>query len=65
MELVLNIAIIIACAAVVAVLFAGLWNMIRGGSGNVSQRLMRYRVIAQAIALLLIMGALFFFGNRG
>jgi hypothetical protein len=66
MELVLNFAIIIACAAVVVILFAGLWNMIRGGDGNTSQKLMRFRVLAQAIALILLMGALFFFGgNRG
>jgi hypothetical protein len=66
MQVLFNIAIIIACAAVVVVLFMGLWNMIRGGDGNTSQKLMRFRVIAQAIALILIMGALFFFGgNRG
>ena len=57
---------VIACAAVVVVLFLGLWNMISHGDANTSQRLMRLRVIAQAIAVLLLMGALFFFGgNRG
>lgn len=67
MQALLNIAIILACAAVVVVLLLGLWNMIRGGDGNTSQKLMRLRVIAQAIAVLLLMGALFFFGggNRG
>jgi hypothetical protein len=66
MQLAFNVAIVIACIAVVVVLFLGLWNMIRGGSGNTSQKLMRFRVLAQAIALILLMGALFFFGgNRG
>jgi hypoxia induced protein len=67
MQTLLNIAIAIACIAVVVVLFLGLWNMIRRGDGNTSQKLMRLRVIAQAIAIILLMGALFFFGggNRG
>jgi hypothetical protein len=66
MQLALNILIGIACAAVVVVLGLGLWNMIKGGDGNTSQKLMRLRVIFQAIAIVLLMGALFFFGgNRG
>ena len=32
------------------VLFAGLWNMLRGGSPNLSQTLMRWRVVLQFIA---------------
>jgi hypothetical protein len=66
MQTALNILIILACAAVGIVLLLGLWNMVRGGDGNTSQKLMRLRVIAQAIAIILLMGALFFFGgNRG
>ncbi len=64
MQTLLNIAIAIACVAVVVVLFLGLWNMIRRGDGNTSQKLMRLRVIAQAIAIILLMGALFFFGGN-
>ena len=41
----------------------GLWNMMKGGPGNTSQRLMRLRVAGQAIALILLLGALFFFGG--
>ena len=41
----------------------GLWNMLKGGPGNTSQRLMRLRVIGQAVALVLLLGALFFFGR--
>ena len=63
MQTIVNIFIILACAAVVVVLFLGLWNMLKGGSGNTSQKLMRLRVIAQAIAVILLMGAMFFFGR--
>ena len=58
-----GIVTIIALAVVAAILGMGLWNMLRGGSPNLSQNLMRARVIAQAAALVLILGALFFFGR--
>ena len=54
---------VIAVAAVAAILFMGLWNMFKGGDGNRSQMLMRARVIAQAVAIVVILGALFFFGR--
>ncbi|MHB1103034.1 MAG: twin transmembrane helix small protein [Devosia sp.] len=56
---------IVAVAAVAIILFMGLWNMFRGGegSGNRSQMLMRARVIAQFVAIVVILGALFFFGR--
>jgi Hypoxia induced protein conserved region. len=63
MQTLLNIGIALALLFVVIVLGMGLWNMLKGGPGNTSQRLMRLRVIGQAIALLLLMGALFFFGG--
>jgi hypothetical protein len=63
METALNIAIALALLFVVVVLGMGLWNMMKGGPGNTSQRLMRLRVAGQAIALILLMGALFFFGS--
>lgn len=62
METFVNIALIAAVIAVVVILFMGLFNMFKGGSGNKSQQLMRARVIMQAIAVLLLMAALFFFG---
>jgi Hypoxia induced protein conserved region. len=65
MQTALNIAIALALLFVVIVLGMGLWNMMKGGSGNTSQRLMRLRVAGQAIALILLLGALFFFGGRG
>lgn len=54
---------IIAVAVVAVILFMGLWNMFKGGDGNRSQKLMRARVIAQAVAIVVILGALFFFGR--
>jgi hypothetical protein len=58
-----GIITIIALAAVAIILLMGLWNMLRGGNPNLSQKLMRARVIAQAIAIVLILGALFLFGR--
>ena len=49
-----------AVAAVALVLLAGLVNMMRGGSGNRSQMLMRGRVILQFVAIVMIMAALYF-----
>ena len=54
---------VIAVVVVAVILFMGLWNMFKGGDGNRSQMLMRARVIAQAVALVVILGALFFFGR--
>ena len=54
---------VVAVAVVAIILFAGLWNMFKGGDGNRSQMLMRARIIAQAVALVVILGALFFFGR--
>jgi len=50
----------IAMAAVVVVLLAGLWNMLRGGSSGVSQKLMRWRVGLQFLAVCLLLAALYF-----
>ncbi len=45
----------IAIGAVAVVLLFGLINMMRGGSGNTSQKLMRLRVLLQFIAIVIIM----------
>lgn len=63
METLLNIAIALALLFVVVVLGMGLWNMLKGGPGNTSQKLMRLRVIGQAIAIFLLLGALYLFGQ--
>jgi hypothetical protein len=53
----------IATGAVAVVLVFGLVNMMRGGDGNTSQKLMRWRVILQFIAVVCIMAALWFKGR--
>jgi hypothetical protein len=45
----------LAIAAVAVVLLLGLFNMLRGGSPNLSQTLMRWRVVLQFIAIIIIM----------
>ncbi len=45
----------LAIAAVAVVLMLGLANMLRGGSSNLSQTLMRWRVVLQLIAIIVIM----------
>ena len=64
MELLVNIVLILAVGAVAVILGMGLYNMFKGGSGNTSQKLMRARVIMQAIAVALLMAALYFFGPQ-
>ena len=44
-----------ALVAVLLVLLAGLWNMLRGSSPNLSQTLMRWRVGLQFLAIVLMM----------
>ena len=51
-----NTLVLIACLAVAVVLVLGLANMMRGGSASLSQRLMRLSVLLQFIAIVFIMG---------
>lgn len=55
-----NIIAILVMLAVVFVLVRGLINMMRGGSGNTSNKLMQARVLLQFVALVFIMLALYF-----
>ena len=48
-------AVPFAVGAVAIVLLLGLGNMLRGGSPNTSQRLMRLRVLLQFVAIVIIM----------
>jgi Hypoxia induced protein conserved region len=50
-----NYIVPIAIGAVAVVLVLGLVNMMRGGSPNTSQRLMRLRVLLQFVAIIIIM----------
>lgn len=45
----------VGLAAVVLVLLAGLYNMLRGGSASTSQTLMRWRVGLQFVVVVLVM----------
>ncbi len=51
-----NTLVLIAFGAVAVVLLLGLVNMLRGGSANLSQKLMRLRVLLQFVAIVVIMG---------
>ena len=53
----------IAVAAVALVLLLGLINMMRGGSPNTSQKLMRLRVLLQFVAIVIIMLTLWAMGR--
>jgi hypothetical protein len=53
----------IAIAAVAAVLVIGLANTLRGGSPNLSQRLMRLRVVLQFIAIIIVMVTIWMLGR--
>ena len=60
MATIFNILAILVMFAVVIVLVRGLANMMRGGSGNTSNKLMQKRVLLQFIALVLILLAVYF-----
>ena len=53
----------VAVAAVAIVLLLGLINMMRGGSPNRSQKLMRMRVLLQFIAIIVIMATVWIMGR--
>jgi Hypoxia induced protein conserved region len=53
----------IAIIAVAIVLVLGLINMMRGGSPNRSQKLMRLRVLLQFVAIIVIMVTIWAMGR--
>jgi NADH:ubiquinone oxidoreductase subunit 6 (subunit J) len=53
----------IAVGAVALVLLLGLINMMRGGSPNRSQELMRLRVLLQFVAIVVIMATIWMMGR--
>ena len=59
-----NLLVALACGAVAVVLCLGLANMWRGGDPNLSQRLMRWRIGLQFVAIVIIMGVMFFRPHR-
>ncbi len=60
-KLLIGIAILI----VAAVLAAGLYSLFRGGdfARSYSNKLMRYRIVAQFVAIILVMAVLYFSGR--
>ena len=55
METALTILAVVAMMAVVLVLLRGLWNMMKGGDGVTSNKLMQARVFLQFVALVLVL----------
>jgi len=53
----------VAAGAVSVVLLLGLVNMMRGGSPNTSQKLMRWRVLLQFVAIVIAMLAVWAMGR--
>ncbi len=53
----------LAIGAVALVLHMGLFNMMRGGSPNTSQKLMRMRVLLQFVAIVVIMFTVWLMGR--
>ncbi|MBC2883814.1 twin transmembrane helix small protein [Ochrobactrum sp. CM-21-5] len=53
-------AAMVAMLAVAIVLIIGLRNMMRGGDANFSNKMMQLRVFLQFIAVLLIVGAIYY-----
>jgi hypothetical protein len=60
-----GVLVFIAVVAVACVLLAGLYTLWAGGSVSAtwSNRLMRIRVLAQFVAILIIMAVLYFTGR--
>ena len=58
-----HLVVPVAIGAVALVLVFGLWNTMRGGSPNLSQRLMRLRVLLQFVALVIVMTTIWMLGR--
>jgi hypothetical protein len=59
----LNYLSMVAVGAVAVVLLLGVINMMKGGSPNRSQQLMRWRVLLQFGAIIVLMGLLWLRGH--
>lgn len=55
----------LATLVVAVVLILGLYNLLKGGSANRSQMLMRWRIVAQAIAVVIALIAAWLASGRG
>ncbi|EJM99248.1 twin transmembrane helix small protein [Phyllobacterium sp. YR531] len=60
MDIIFKFLAIIAIAAVAIVLIIGLRNMMKGGNANFSNKMMQLRILLQLVAIILIVGAIYF-----
>jgi cytochrome bd-type quinol oxidase subunit 2 len=60
----ISYAILIGLGAVGTAVLIGLWSMLSGGSPNMSQRVMRWRVVLQFIVLCFVMAVLYLSGKH-
>ncbi|SFO61188.1 Hypoxia induced protein conserved region [Cohaesibacter marisflavi] len=60
MSSILSALIPVSLLAVALILVVGLVNMMRGSNPNRSQRLMRWRVLLQLLAIVIVMASLYF-----
>ena len=60
MDIIFKFLAVVAIAAVTIVLLIGLRNMMKGGDANFSNKMMQLRILLQLIAIILIVGALYF-----
>ncbi|SMC77919.1 twin transmembrane helix small protein [Rhizobium sp. RU36D] len=58
-----TVATLLVMGLVVLVLVRGLFNMMKGGDGNLSNKLMRMRIVLQAVAVGLMMLTLWLTGG--
>ncbi|MCY4034233.1 MAG: twin transmembrane helix small protein [Hyphomicrobiales bacterium] len=59
----MEIILLISLGAVAVALFAGMWNMMRGGSASRSQTLMRWRVGLQFLAIIVLLISFYVFAG--
>jgi hypothetical protein len=62
-----KILVAIAVGLVAIVLLVGLYSLYRGGdfARSYSNKIMRVRIVAQLVAIIIIMGVLYFWGRGG
>ncbi len=65
MDVLFKGAAMVAMLAVAIVLIIGLRNMMRDGDANFSNKMMQLRVFLQFIAVVLIVGAIYFARHTG
>lgn len=65
METILYHLTTLAVVAVIIVLLMGLWTLLRGNSPNLSQKLMRWRIALQFVAIVIIMAFVFWTRKSG